>query len=205
MGNSPHSKDDRRHSARHGTACPLRLPPDLDLAKFDSFIEQCRNVCGVENVQVISSQDHLGHEDYLDPSKSYDMFHLFEKEHFVASAVVAPRSVPEVQSVIRLCNDFEVPVWPFSVGRNVGYGGAGPRVPGSVGMDMGKNMNKILKVDTEGAYALVEPGVTFQDLHNYLIENNLRDKLWVDVPDLGGGSILGNTIERGVGYTPYGD
>jgi len=29
--------------------------------------------------------------------------------------------------------------------------------------------------------------------------------LWVDVPDLGGGSVLGNTLDRGVGYTPYGD
>lgn len=47
-------------------------------------------------------------------------------------------------------------------------------------------------------------GVTFQDMHDYLVANNLRDKLWIDVPDLGGGSILGNTTERGVGYTPYG-
>ena len=39
----------------------------------------------------------------------------------------------------------------------------------------------------------------FSDLHNYLVENNLRDKLWIDVPDLGGGSVIGNTIERGVG------
>ena len=37
------------------------------------------------------------------------------------------------------------------------------------------------------------------DLHNYLVENNLRDRLWIDTPDLGGGSVLGNTIERGVG------
>jgi hypothetical protein len=37
------------------------------------------------------------------------------------------------------------------------------------------------------------------DLHNYLVENNLRDKLWIDTPDLGGGSVVGNTIERGVG------
>ena len=66
---------------------------------------------------------------------------------------------------------------------------------------MGRNMNKVLKVDVDGAYALVEPGVTFYDLHDYLVEHNLRDKLWIDVPDLGGGSVLGNTIERGVGYT----
>jgi hypothetical protein len=47
-------------------------------------------------------------------------------------------------------------------------------------------------------------GVTFYDMHNYLVEHGLRDKLWLDVPDLGGGSMLGNTLERGVGYTPYG-
>ena len=40
---------------------------------------------------------------------------------------------------------------------------------------------------------------SYSDLHNYLVENNLRDKLWIDVPDLGGGSVIGNTIERGVG------
>jgi hypothetical protein len=37
------------------------------------------------------------------------------------------------------------------------------------------------------------------DLHNYLVENNLRETLWIDVPDLGGGSVIGNTVERGVG------
>lgn len=47
-------------------------------------------------------------------------------------------------------------------------------------------------------------GVTFHDLHQYLVDNGLRDRLWLDVPDLGGGSVLGNTLERGVGYTPYG-
>lgn len=100
---------------------------------------------------------------------------------------------------MRLCNEFEIPVWPFSVGRNVGYGGAAPRVPGSIGLDMGRNMRKVLEVNEDGAFAVVEPGVTFFDLHNYLVENNLRDKLWIDCPDLGGGSVIGNTVERGVG------
>ena len=133
------------------------------------------------------------------------MFHIIDKEYFVASAVVAPRDVPDVQAIMRLCNEFEIPCWPFSIGRNVGYGGAAPRVPGSLGIDMGRNMNKILNVDVDGAYALVEPGVTYFDLHDYLVNNGLRDKLWIDVPDLGGGSVLGNAVERGVGYTPYGD
>ena len=89
------------------------------------------------------------------------MYHVLPKAHFVSSAVVAPRDVPEVQAIMRLCNEFEIPVWPFSIGRNVGYGGAAPRVPGSIGLDMGRKMRKILDVNVDGAYAIVEPGVTF--------------------------------------------
>ena len=89
------------------------------------------------------------------------MYNVTDKEYFVSSAVVAPRSIPEVQSIVRLANEFEIPLWPFSIGRNVGYGGAAPRVPGSVGVDMGRNMKKVIDVNVDGAYALIEPGVTF--------------------------------------------
>jgi len=184
---------------------PLTLPPNTSLDKFNEFMQRIADIVGSENATVISSDNELKHESYLDPSKAYDMYHVTPKEYFVSSAVVAPRNVPDVQAIMRLCNEFEIPVWPFSIGRNVGYGGAAPRVPGSIGLDMGKNMAKILDVNVDGAFAFVEPGVTFIDLHNYLVENNLRDKLWIDVPDLGGGSVIGNTVERGVGYTPYGD
>ena len=89
------------------------------------------------------------------------MYHVLQKQHFVSSAVAAPLDVSEVQEAMRLCNEFEIPVWPFSIGRNVGYGGAAPRVPGSLGLDMGRNMRKVIDVNVDGAYAIVEPGVTF--------------------------------------------
>lgn len=60
------------------------------------------------------------------------MFHVFDKDYFVSSAVIAPRKVTEVQAIMKLCNEYGIPVWPFSIGRNVGYGGAAPRVPGSI-------------------------------------------------------------------------
>ncbi|EXJ73483.1 vanillyl-alcohol oxidase [Cladophialophora psammophila CBS 110553] len=184
---------------------PLVLPPGISSHTFKDFIVRVTDIVGEHDVNVIKDAQQLGKDSYLDPSKVHDMFYIADEDYFVSSAVVAPRNVQDVQAIVRLANEFEVPLWPFSIGRNVGYGGAAPRVPGSVGLDMGKNMNKVLEVNVDGAYALVEPGVTFADLHNHLVQNNLRDKLWVDVPDLGGGSVLGNTIERGVGYTPYGD
>ncbi|RSL57492.1 Vanillyl-alcohol oxidase [Fusarium duplospermum] len=186
-------------------ANPLTLPPGIDAAVFHKFIAAAREVTGPENATIISKKEQLGKDQYLDQSKAHDMFHITGKSYFVSSAVITPRDVAEVQAIVKLCNEYEIPLWPFSIGRNVGYGGAAPRVPGSIGLELGKHMNKVLKVDVDGAYALVEPGVTFTDLHEYLVANNLRDKLWVDVPDLGGGSVIGNTTERGVGYTPYGD
>lgn len=184
---------------------PICLPPGISSATFKQFTQRASELCGEDNVIVVSKPEELDHESYLDPSKVHDMFHVLEEDYFITSAVVTPRGVPDVQGVMRLCNEFEIPVWPFSIGRNVGYGGAAPRVPGSVGLDLGKHMNKVLDVNVDGAFALIEPGVTFLDLHEHLVKNNLRDKLWIDVPDLGGGSVIGNTVERGVGYTPYGD
>ncbi|PSK60794.1 Protein bfr2 [Elsinoe australis] len=185
---------------------PIHLPPGVSSETFQDFIRKATTSCGEENVTVISSTDQLDQSLYTDPSKVHDMFHITTgKDYFVASASIAPRNVGEVQAIVRLANEYEIPLWPFSIGRNLGYGGSGPRVPGSIGLDIGRNMNKVLKVDVEGAYALVEPGVTYNDMYKYMQDNNLTDKLWLDVPDLGGGSLLGNAMDRGVGYTPYGD
>ncbi|QMW40349.1 hypothetical protein G4B11_003629 [Aspergillus flavus] len=39
---------------------------------------------------------------------------------------------------------------------------------------MAKNMNRVLKADPEKAYVLLEPGVSYFDLHEYLVKHNLR-------------------------------
>jgi len=84
------------------------------------------------------------------------------------------------------------------MGRNIGYGGAGPRVPGAVVIDLGKRMSKILDIDGDNASCIVEPGVSYFALYEEIQRRNLP--LWIDCPDLGGGSVLGNAIDRGVGY-----
>ena len=84
-----------------------------------------------------------------------------------------------------------------------GYGGAAPRVPGSVVLNMGKRMDKVLSIDEDNATCLLEPGVTYIELYNELQRRG--SNLWADIPDLGGGSVVGNALDRGVGYTPMGD
>ena len=121
---------------------------------------------------------------------------------FEPSAVVMPSSVEQVQAVLRVANEHRVPIWTSSQGRNNGYGGAAPRVSGSLVLNL-RRMNRVLDVNEESAYALIEPGVSFFDLHQHL--KSTGSKLWMSVPDLGWGSVVGNTLDHGVGYTPYGD
>ena len=67
-----------------------------------------------------------------------------------------------------------------------------------------ERMNRILHVDEDLAYAVIEPGVTYDSLNRYLKDHNI--KLWADCT--GGppkGSVLGNALDRGVGVTTHGD
>lgn len=123
-------------------------------------------------------------------------------EWYEPGAVLLPTSVEEVQAILRIANVHKTPVWTHGQGRNNGYGGPAPRVSGSFVLSL-RRMNKVLEVNEESAYALVEPGVRFFDLYDHLSASG--SKLWMSVPDLGWGSIVGNTLDHGVGYTPYGD
>jgi 4-cresol dehydrogenase (hydroxylating) len=64
-------------------------------------------------------------------------------------------------------------------------------------------MNRVLEVNEDLAYAVVEPGVRFSDLCDRL--RAAGGRLWASVPVLGWGSVIGNTLDHGWGYTPNGD
>jgi 4-cresol dehydrogenase (hydroxylating) len=116
---------------------------------------------------------------------------------------VAPENVEQVQAILKIANQYRQPVWPVSTGKNMGYGSTTTAAPGQIILDL-KRMNRILSVDTELCTALVEPGVTYQQMRDYLDEHNIP--LWIDVPTVGPiVGPVGNTLDRGVGYTPYGE
>ncbi|HEY3596146.1 MAG TPA: FAD-binding oxidoreductase [Paraburkholderia sp.] len=168
------------------------LPPDVSAAQFDRALAAWQSIVGSEHV--VSG---VGLTPYLDPFAPGPV-----AAAFAASAAVLPASVEEIQAILRVANEYRIPLWTVSTGRNYAYGGAAPRLTGSVVLDL-QRMNRILAVDETLAYALVEPGVSYFDLHNYLHEHGY--KLWVDPPAAGWGSVVGNTLERGFGYTDYGD
>ncbi len=168
----------------------MRIPPGISAGDFGSAVTQFEQVVGKE--WVFTSDDDLNlYRDAYSP--------LFgEPEERVASGAVAPDRVEQVQQIVRIANTYKIPIYPVSTGRNLGYGGAAPAYSGSVVLDL-KRMNRILEVSERNASCLVEPGVSYFDLCRYIEEKNL--KLWVDVPDPGWGSVIGNALDHGGGYT----
>ncbi|KIW74951.1 hypothetical protein Z517_11722 [Fonsecaea pedrosoi CBS 271.37] len=177
------------------------LPPDVSKETFDAAVAELKGQLGDENVQV--NDGPLVDGWYMEHPNTHDAYHIAEQDELVCSAVVYPGDTAQVQSVVRWANTHKIPIYPISMGRNIGYGGAAPRVPGSVVVDLGRRMNRILNVDGDNASCVVEPGVSYFALYEEVQRRGLP--LWIDCPDLGGGSVLGNAIDRGVGYTPYGD
>ncbi|MDR6639545.1 FAD-binding oxidoreductase [Paenarthrobacter nitroguajacolicus] len=118
--------------------------------------------------------------------------------------IVFPSSTADVSTIVRLAAEHGVSLWPTSTGHNWGMGEFSPVRGGQVIMHLGKRMNRILEVDERLGYAVIEPGVTFRQLRAKMAE--LGDKFMISgtsgPPD---GSIIGNAVDRGAGYTPHFD
>lgn len=164
-----------------------------------AFYDEAAQLLGDANV----SRDHLtgnvkdqaGRDVYGDPFSAQDVNQ--------PAGAVRPATVEEVQAIVKLANKHRVALWTVSRGKNLGYGGSGPVNGGvTVVLDLHR-MNKIIEINEEYCYAIVEPGVSFFDLYEEIQRREL--KLWPSVPAIGWGSVLGNTTDRGFGYTPNGE
>ena len=65
-----------------------------------------------------------------------------------------------------------------------------------------RNMNQVLEINEELGYAVVEPGVRWFDLYEAIEAQGASYML--SIADLGWGSVVGNTLEHGGTYLPYG-
>jgi 4-cresol dehydrogenase (hydroxylating) len=172
----------------------MALPPSVSQKDFNDALKEFEQAVGKE--WVFSSPEDVNL--YRD---SYSPF-WHEEEERIPSAAVAPDTVEQVQAVVKIANTYKIPLWTISTGKNLGYGGSAPLLTGTMVLDL-KRMNRILEVNDKNHYALVEPGVSYFDLYRYIQEKGL--KVWIDPPDPGWGSLIGNALERGGGYTPLRD
>lgn len=165
--------------------------PTATQTGFDQALYQWRHILGAEHVHTTGDMV----VEFADP------YGVGEDER-LPCAVLQPESAEEIQDILRVGQEHAVPIWVNSQGRNNGYGGGAPLTEETVVVNL-RRMNRVLEINEELAYVVVEPGVSYFDLYEAVRESGKQ--LMIDVPDLGWGSVIGNALDHGNGYTPYGD
>ena len=98
----------------------IHLPPGMSSGLWPSILAEFEDVVGKEHVV---TADEL-RAQFSDPFA----FVLEEQNNTTASAALQPKSVEEIQGVLKIANKHKIPLWTISRGRNLGYGGPAPRV-----------------------------------------------------------------------------
>ena len=101
------------------------LPPDVTGKQFAQALAAFREAVGDNWVFADETAELIS---YRDP------YAIVDEAHFRPSASVAPDGVQEIHAVLKIANDFNIPLWPVFCGKNLAYGGgapAGERCPGS--------------------------------------------------------------------------
>jgi 4-cresol dehydrogenase (hydroxylating) len=112
--------------------------------------------------------------------------------------VLRPGSTEEVRDIVAVSNRWRVPLYPVSCGKNWGLGSALPVRDGGAVVDL-RRMNRIVEVNTDRCYAVVEPGVTQGQLYDHLLAHEIP--LTLNVTGSGTRtSLIGNSLDRGIGY-----
>ncbi len=87
------------------------------------------------------------------------------------AAVAFPQDAVEVRSVVAWANDRKVKLIPVSSGRP--HAGSNPRGEGFVAVDLSR-MNRVVRKERRNRVAIIEPGVTFDQLQAELSKVGLR-------------------------------
>lgn len=147
-------------------------------------LEQWRNLLGAERVL-----------DDAATRESYGRTTLGQAP--VTRAVLRAETAAQIPDILRIARAYRLPLYPISRGRNWGWGDACPVTEGQVVLDLG-DMDRIIEIDDELGYAVVEPGVTQGQLARELASR--APGWWLASTNAGAEtSIIGNTLERGLG------
>ena len=102
---------------------------------------------------------------HTDPADCWAYGYDNSKRHALPEAVAFPTRHDEVLSVVRLCNEYRIPLTPR--GRGTGTTGAVVPLQGGLTMSL-ERMNQIVELSPDNRFAVVEPGLTNQALQDAL-------------------------------------
>lgn len=154
------------------------------------FAQQVQKVIGSENCRLSGSVVAQISENTLGFYKA-------------ALGIVFPQSITALKELLQICNFHRISIHAISQGKNVGYGDMTPAQDYQLIVSL-SGLNQISDYNPDDGSITVGPGVTQQQLCDFLVENGGR--FWADMTGASpGASIVGNTIEAGFGHTPLGD
>ena len=117
----------------------------------DEIIAKLQALVGVQNVVTDAGQMEIyAHDEVTDPAY-----------HHMPEAVVFAENAQQVAAVVKLANEYNFPVVPRGAGTGLACGAV--PIYGGVVLSLEK-MNKIIEVNADAMYAVVEPGVRTSDL-----------------------------------------
>jgi FAD/FMN-containing dehydrogenase len=112
---------------------------------------------------------------------------------------VSPADSDQVQRIVRLANETATPLVPVSSAAPHRRGGSDPCVDGAVAVDL-RRMNRILRLDRRNRIALIEAGVTFDQLVPALAAAGMR--IAMPLAPKPGKSVIASLLEREPLVTP---
>jgi FAD/FMN-containing dehydrogenase len=147
----------------------------------DRVLAELKSIVGEQNA---TAAKHVRY------AYSYDMSFVQPK---LPDYVVLATEVEQIQELLRFANRELIPVVPYTSGTNIG----GLCIPerGGIILDL-KRMNRILTLDVEANYAVIEPGVSHGQLADALYPHKLRFGWPVGPPSA---SVLACCVSHGIG------
>lgn len=146
--------------------------------------------------------DRIGRDRILTDSDILDKYSKDETSDLVRvpDMVVRARTPEEVSDILRICNQYRIPVTPRGGGTGV-TGGAVP-VDGGVVISL-ELMNRIIEIDSKNMVAVIEPGVITHAIQKAALEHGLMyppDPASLESCSIGGNVAEGAGGPRAVKY-----
>ncbi|MGW3469513.1 FAD-binding oxidoreductase [Saccharopolyspora sp. NPDC000995] len=166
-----------------GGDCSCDVDRDLNV-----WLAECEQLLGVERVERCTQRS-------LAERQRPSNIGFFRARHI--PAVMRPRDVSDVQSLVRSLHHRETKaaLYPVSQGRNWGFGSKDPVRDDNVVLDLG-DLRRIRHLDLDSGSAIVETGVTQGELARCVAGTPFMLNVTSSSQH---SSVIGNALERGVG------
>jgi hypothetical protein len=157
----------------------MRAKLDRVLKLDQAVVSQLKNIVGSDRVSA-------------NPAvlASYSRCMYIPKVHSARpECVVKPKEVSEIQRILYIANNYRIPVYLYTAAQSDAW----YPLEGGILLDL-SGMNRILEINTEQRYAIIEPGVTQGQLWRELKKRDMTATFWSAPP---AASMLSNCLEQG--------